>query len=94
MSNLIEGLDKISRIEILVTDLIIFLIPIVGFISFIKGIITAAKNPNRKQRNKYYPQDNSSSYIDTGNYHSNSYDSSSSCDSGSFDGGGDCGGGD
>ncbi|MEM1395209.1 MAG: hypothetical protein AAGG00_18340 [Cyanobacteria bacterium P01_H01_bin.150] len=94
MSNLMEALDKISRIEILITDLIIFLIPIIGLIIFIRSIITAAKNPNRKQKNKYYTQDNISSYIDTGNYHSDNYDSSSSCDSGSFDGGGDCGGAD
>ncbi|MBV6624019.1 MAG: hypothetical protein KI793_13960 [Rivularia sp. (in: Bacteria)] len=87
-----EALDRISRIPILITDLVIFLLAIAGFINLIKGIIATPKNSNRKHGSKYSTQDNFSFYVDTTNYHnSTNYDSNSSCD-GSFDAGGDCGG--
>lgn len=83
-----EILHRISLIEIFTVDLIIFLLAIAGFINLIKNTITAAKSPNRKQRNKYHTQDNPY-HGDTG-YHSSSNYDSSSCDAGSSD----CGGGD
>ncbi|MEO1374950.1 MAG: hypothetical protein AAFW70_11630 [Cyanobacteria bacterium J06635_10] len=85
-----EILHRISLIEILIVDLIIFLFVIAGFINVIKNMINAALSPTRK-RSRYHA-DNTSSWVDTGNYGTGNY-FNSSCDSGSFDAGGDCGGG-